>query len=153
MGYSSNRPCPAALSRQLLVQGFLNAFEGQASVEPGAVATWLRRHGTLATPHSKRSEARVAVQVTVDAPNLILLSLIDRIEQAAGTPLRTAVKSADEQAFAALNGKKLMLVEDAERRILISLEGDYANSCVHVRHLESLHPHDVVASVGWWKGT
>ncbi|CAK7075325.1 MAG: GTP cyclohydrolase FolE2 [Kerstersia gyiorum] len=50
---------------------------------------------------------------------------------------------ADEQAFAALNGQNLMFVEDAARRIEAALSG-YASPSVHVRHLESLHPHDAV---------
>ncbi len=38
-----------------------------------------------------------------------------------------------------------MFVEDAARRIQAALEGVYAQPRVHVRHLESLHPHDAVA--------
>ena len=66
-------------------------------------------------------------------------------QQALGTPVQTAVKRADEQAFAALNGRNLMFVEDAARRIQAALEGSYAQPRVHVRHMESLHPHDAVA--------
>jgi len=58
--------------------------------------------------------------------------------------VQTAVKRADEQAFAALNGQNLMFVEDAARRIEAAL-GEYTRPSVHVRHLESLHPHDAVA--------
>ena len=54
------------------------------------------------------------------------------------------MKRADEQAFAALNGQNLMFVEDAARRIEAAL-GEYPRPSVHVRHLESLHPHDAVA--------
>lgn len=143
-GYSSTCPCSAALARQLIEQGFLNEFEGQGSVQPQEVAAWLRRYGTLATPHSQRSEARVAVDVRDGADSLGLLALIERIEQAVGTPVQTAVKRADEQAFAALNGQNLMFVEDAARRIETALSG-YDRASVHVRHLESLHPHDAVA--------
>lgn len=144
VGYSSTCPCSAALSRQLVEHGFLEAFSGQASVEPAAVAAWLRRHATLATPHSQRSEAHVAVDVSNEAPTLGLLALIDRVERAVGTPVQTAVKRADEQAFAALNGQNLMYVEDAARRIEAALR-DHGRPTVHVRHLESLHPHDAVA--------
>ena len=52
VGYSSTCPCSAALSRQLLEHGFLQAFAGEPLVEPDQVASWLRRHGTLATAHS-----------------------------------------------------------------------------------------------------
>ncbi|MPN25599.1 hypothetical protein SDC9_173011 [bioreactor metagenome] len=107
------------------------------------VADWLHRHATLATPHSQRSEAQVTVDVS-EGKTLGLLALIDCIEQAVGTPVQTAVKRADEQAFAALNGQNLMFVEDAARRIEAALSG-YVLPSVHVRHLESLHPHDAVA--------
>ena len=73
------------------------------------------------------------------------LGLIDTIEQALGTPVQTAVKRADEQAFAALNGQNLMLVEDSARRLIASLSQFEQQAQVHVRHIESLHPHDAVA--------
>lgn len=144
VAYSSTCPCSAALARQRVEQGFLEAFGGQAAVEPTRVAAWLHRYATLATPHSQRSEADVSVDLATEAASLGLLALIDRIEQAVGTPVQTAVKRADEQAFAALNGQNLMFVEDAARRIEAAL-GEYTRPSVHVRHLESLHPHDAVA--------
>ncbi|EDY8730856.1 TPA: GTP cyclohydrolase I FolE2 [Salmonella enterica subsp. enterica serovar Agona] len=145
VGYSSTCPCSAALSRQLIENSFERAFGAQPLVEPAAVAAWLRQYATLATPHSQRSEAVVSVDIAGDAPTLGLLGLIDCIEQAVGTPVQTAVKRADEQAFAALNGQNLMFVEDAARRIQAALDGSFVNPYVHVRHLESLHPHDAAA--------
>ncbi|NMG72566.1 GTP cyclohydrolase FolE2 [Parazoarcus communis] len=144
VAYSSTCPCSAALSRQSVEQGFLQAFGQHSQVEPTKVAAWLHRHATLATPHSQRSEAQVAVDINGDDTMLGLQALIDRVEQAVGTPVQTAVKRADEQAFALLNGQNLMFVEDAARRIESALNG-YANPSVHVRHKESLHPHDAVA--------
>lgn len=144
VGYSSTCPCSAALSRQRVGEGFLETFGQQTLVEPASVAAWLYRHATLATPHSQRSEAQAAVELSGEAPTLGLLMLIERIEQAVGTPLQTAVKRADEQMFAELNGQNLMFVEDAARRIRAALEG-YARPSVHVRHIESLHPHEAVA--------
>lgn len=144
VAYSSTCPCSAALSRQMVERGFLEAFAGQRSVDRAQVAAWLRQHATTATPHSQRSEAQVSVDLPSEATELGLLALIDRIEQAVGTPVQTAVKRADEQAFAALNGANLMFVEDAARRIEAAL-GEYTCPSVHVRHLESLHPHDAVA--------
>ncbi|KWW36792.1 GTP cyclohydrolase FolE2 [Cupriavidus metallidurans] len=144
-GYSSTCPCSAALARQLVEQGFEKAFAHERRVDVARVLAWLRQHGTLATPHSQRSEAAITVDVAVDLPNLGLLDLVDHIERALGTPVQTAVKRADEQAFAALNGQNLMFVEDAARRIQVALDGRFANPRVHVRHLESLHPHDAVA--------
>ncbi|WP_049117085.1 GTP cyclohydrolase, FolE2/MptA family, partial [Burkholderia cepacia] len=46
---------------------------------------------------------------------------------------------------AVLNGGNLMFVEDAARRVQAALDGRHAHPRVHVRHLESLHPHDAVA--------
>lgn len=143
--YSSTCPCSAALSRHWAEQAFLAAFGRDDRVEPAAVAAWLKRHATAATPHSQRSEAVVSVALPADGATLGLIELIDRIEHALGTPVQTAVKRADEQAFAVLNGGNPMFVEDAARRIQAALDGHHANPRVHVRHLESLHPHDAVA--------
>lgn len=63
-------------------------------------------------------------------------------------PLQTAVRRADEQAFARLNGANLMYVEDAARRVQAALAQHYAQARVTVRHMESLHPHDAVAQAG-----
>lgn len=144
IGYSSTCPCSAALARRLVEEAFLDTFGQQSGLAPTEVASWLRIHATVATPHSQRSEARVSVALPLGATKLGLLSLIERVEMAVATPLQTAVKRADEQAFAALNGQNLMFVEDAARRIKSALK-DYARPDVHVRHLESLHPHDAVA--------
>ncbi|WP_321966732.1 GTP cyclohydrolase FolE2 [Burkholderia cepacia] len=143
--YSSTCPCSAALSRHWVEQAFLAAFGRDDRVEPAAVAAWLKRHATAATPHSQRSEAIVSVGLPADGATLGLIDLIDRIEHALGTPVQTAVKRADEQAFAVLNGGNLMFVEDAARRVQAALDGRHAHPRVHVRHLESLHPHDAVA--------
>jgi len=145
VGYSSTCPCSAALSRQLLEQAFLQDFVGKQQPELGEIAAWLRCRGSLATPHSQRSEAKVSIQIDEHAEDFGLLALIERIEQALGTPLQTAVKRSDEQAFAALNGQNLMFVEDAARRIQAALRCHYRQPNIQVRHLESLHPHDAVA--------
>lgn len=144
--YSSTCPCSAALSRQLLEQAFSARF-ATGVVDCAEVAAWLRQHGSLATPHSQRSVATVRVRVDEEAERMGLLSLIDGVEAALGTPVQTAVKRADEQAFARLNGQHLMYVEDAARTIQQSLLPRFPVSSVSVRHLESLHPHDAVASV------
>jgi GTP cyclohydrolase I len=144
--YSSTCPCSAALSRQLLEQAFSAQFPGGV-VDSAEVAAWLRQHGSHATPHSQRSVATVRVRIDEEAERMGLLSLIDEVEAALGTPVQTAVKRADEQAFARLNGQNLMYVEDAVRKIQQSLLPRFPVSSVSVRHLESLHPHDAVASV------
>ncbi|KAA8719252.1 GTP cyclohydrolase FolE2 [Pseudomonas cannabina] len=143
--YSSTCPCSAALSRQLLEEAFAARFGRQSFVDRMQVAAWLRENASYATPHSQRSVATVRVRAAEQASELGLMALIDAVEQALGTPVQTAVKRADEQAFARLNGQNLMYVEDAARKIQQALEGHYAASSVSVRHFESLHPHDAAA--------
>lgn len=149
IAYSSTCPCSASLSRQLIERAFLDDHGAEEALSPTTVASWLRRNASLATPHSQRSLARVSIDLPPSAPTLDLLPLIDHCETALGTPVQTAVKRADEQAFAALNGSNLMFVEDAARRLLLALRDSYRNLNIHVRHLESLHPHDASA----WAGT
>ena len=144
VAYSSTCPCSAALSRQLLAQAFEQRFGSQVVLKPAEAQAWLLEHGSLATPHSQRSLAQVKVQLALNAP-LRLIELIDLVETALATPVQTAVKRADEQAFARLNGGNLMYVEDAARRLRLALDGQYLAAQVTVRHLESLHAHDAVA--------
>lgn len=143
--YSSTCPCSAALSRQLIEQAFLEAHAEDATLSPAQVAEWLTQKATLATPHSQRSEAQVTLELKPGTQQLGLITLIDTIEQALGTPVQTAVKRADEQAFASLNGQNLMFVEDAARKLLAGLSNVKGEVQVQVRHIESLHPHDAVA--------
>lgn len=143
--YSSTCPCSASLARQLVERAFLAEHGTAEHVDPVTVASWLRRHASLATPHSQRSLAQVQVSIPAGAVDLNLLPLIDQCERALGTPVQTAVKRADEQAFAALNGSNLMFVEDAARRLLVALRDSHQEVRIHVRHLESLHPHDASA--------
>ncbi len=147
VGYSSTCPCSAALARQLISERFAADFgHSNGPLEPAEIVNWLQQHATLATPHSQRSRADVEVSVPDSAVDFGLEALIDRIEQALKTPLQTAVKRADEQAFAELNGSNLMFVEDSVRRINAALKG-YQGINISVSHLESLHPHDAIASV------
>ncbi|HET7931673.1 MAG TPA: GTP cyclohydrolase FolE2, partial [Rhodanobacteraceae bacterium] len=105
--YSSTCPASAALSRQLNQQRFDEDF---ARVLPSqhAVHDWLgSERGMAATPHAQRSTARVNVKL---APgfDLPVADLVDTIERALATPVQTAVKREDEQAFAKLNAENLM---------------------------------------------
>lgn len=146
--YSSTCPCSAALSRQALSEHFLRNFSGdEASV--GAVSDWLIEHGSVATPHSQRSSAKVTVALDPAAPAFELTDLVDRIEGALMTPVQTAVKRADEQAFAKLNGENPMYVEDAGRRLSNALKNHYSRFNVYIRHMESLHPHDAVVELSY----
>lgn len=150
VGYSSTCPCSAALARQLLAGGFAAQF-GTGHIDGAAARDWLLEHASLATPHSQRSTASVTVSLDETA-ELALFALLDLVEAALATPLQTAVKRADEQAFARLNGANLMYVEDAARRVQAALARQYAQASVSVRHMESLHPHDAVAQAGNFAG-
>jgi len=147
--YSSTCPCSAALARKVVQDRFDAAFTGQSHIDRNAILDWLGQYATAATPHSQRSVAHVRIQIGQDALSLDILQLIDLIEQALGTPVQTAVKRADEQAFAVLNGQNLMYVEDAARKVQQTLRKKFGRFSVAVEHLESLHPHDATAQVSF----
>lgn len=146
--YSSTCPCSAALSRQLMQEGFQRDFAGHQWVSVAQVKTWLGSHdGLRATPHAQRSLGEVSVVLDSSLEHYPLSELIERLEAAVATPVQAAVKRADEQEFARLNAENLMFCEDAARRMKATLESlpfvvDYR---VQASHLESLHPHDAVA--------
>jgi GTP cyclohydrolase I len=145
--YSSTCPASAALARQLIQEQFARDFDADASIDRAAVLAWLgSEQGILATPHAQRSVACLRVRPVIGA-GLHLIDLIDRVELALGTPVQTAVKREDEQAFALVNGGNLMFCEDAARRIQKALDVDDSLTDFHIRveHQESLHPHDAVA--------
>ncbi|MBA4501268.1 GTP cyclohydrolase FolE2 [Marinobacterium marinum] len=146
--YSSTCPCSAALSRQLLQQAFNQEFAQHPHVSTDQVSDWLQKHGSLATPHSQRSTARLRVTLaTQDELQLPISTLINSAEAALQTPVQTAVKRADEQAFAALNGRNQMFCEDAARRLKQALlsQNEWHDFWIRVEHHESLHAHDAVA--------
>jgi len=145
--YSSTCPASAALSRQLIQEQFSKDFDASRPIDHAAVLAWLgSEKGIVATPHAQRSVARLRVR-PAEGAKFDLINLIDRTEQALGTPVQTAVKREDEQAFALANGGNLMFCEDAARRIQKALDADDSLSDFHIRveHQESLHPHDAVA--------
>lgn len=146
--YSSTCPCSAALARQLVQERFQRDFAGQVAVDPAEVSAWLgREEGLTATPHSQRSRADLRLRLADDATMWPAEALIDRAELALGTPVQTAVKREDEQAFARLNGANLMFCEDAARRLQQALDQQpgIEDFWLRVAHFESLHPHDAVA--------
>ena len=145
--YSSTCPASAALSRQLIQDQFARDFAPDQPLDHAAVLAWLgSEQGIVATPHAQRSVARLLVRLA-DGEGFHLISTLDRVEEALGTPVQTAVKREDEQAFALANGSNLMFCEDAARRIQKALDADPRIADFHVRleHQESLHPHDAVA--------
>ncbi|AGG88350.1 GTP cyclohydrolase FolE2 [Rhodanobacter denitrificans] len=145
--YSSTCPASAALSRQLIQDQFASDFDAGKPLDHAAVLAWLgSEKGIVATPHAQRSVARLRIRPVIGA-GFNLIGLIDRVERALGTPVQTAVKREDEQAFALANGGNLMFCEDAARRIQKALDADAVLGDFHIRveHQESLHPHDAVA--------
>lgn len=145
--YSSTCPCSAALARQLIQERFGQDFVRGKTLDYDQVMAWLgSEQGICATPHSQRSSAEVRVKM-VQGFELPIIELIDRVEQALKTPVQTAVKRVDEQAFARLNGENLMFCEDAARRVQHALAQDerIVDFWVRASHFESLHPHNAVA--------
>lgn len=139
--YSSTCPCSASLSRQLLKEQFCNDFSKKSHLNPQDVALWLEKNGSIATPHSQRSIASITLNNHLD-----FMTIIDLIEKTLQTATQTAVKRADEQAFAQRNGENLMFVEDAARRIGHALASkNYEGWNIKVTHQESLHSHNAVA--------
>ncbi|WP_300729875.1 GTP cyclohydrolase FolE2 [Pseudomonas sp.] len=154
VNYSSTCPCSAALARQLIQQQFVSDFANQ-SLEHSRVVTWLgSAQGIVATPHSQRSTAHTQVLLGNEHQQLPINLLIDTIESALGTAVQTAVKRADEQAFALANGQNLMFCEDAARRLNSAVKNMNGIDGLSVRvvHAESLHSHDAVAESRWnWR--
>jgi GTP cyclohydrolase I len=146
--YSSTCPCSAALARQLIQEAFVARFAGQQQVASELIVDWLgTTQGIVATPHSQRSVAEVKVKLQNSVAEFPIVALIDAIEDALKTPVQAAVKRADEQEFARLNGQNLMFCEDAARRLKHTLNGltEFEDFWLRVNHYESLHAHDAVA--------
>lgn len=148
--YSSACPCSAALSRQLLQQQFEEQFYGHNWMSASTVLNWLGSNSTLiAVPHSQRSHADITVDLDDSREDLPIDEIIQRVEGVLNTAVQAAVKRADEQEFARLNGENLMFCEDAARRMKSAIDPmlgviDYR---IQASHFESLHPHDAVAIV------
>ncbi|WP_442110988.1 GTP cyclohydrolase FolE2 [Pseudomonas sp. NUPR-001] len=149
--YSSTCPCSAALARQLIQQQFISDF-GNRALSHESILSWLgSAEGVVATPHSQRSVAQLQLRLKQGTRELPLTALIDHAEAALGTAVQTAVKRADEQAFALANGQNLMFCEDAARRLHLALQRlPWASGfSLRVEHAESLHAHDAVAHSQW----
>nr|WP_295905971.1 GTP cyclohydrolase FolE2 [uncultured Bdellovibrio sp.] len=144
--YSSTCPASAALSRQLIQDGFKQQFQDQ-SLDFDVVHSWLGTpQGIVATPHAQRSFARVKAEV---GPNYNYADLIDIVEEALQTAVQGAVKREDEQEFALRNGQNLMFCEDAARRVKEALDAkaDILDYVAEFSHVESLHPHNAVSHI------
>jgi len=148
IGYSSTCPSSAALARHAIAEE-LSAKFGREPVAPAEIAAWISSPaGSIATAHAQRSEAHLRLQVRAGARWPDAVQLVDRAEAGLGTPLQTAVKRVDEQAFAQRNAQNFMFCEDAARRLHAAFSSDGEVDDFHVRaaHFESLHAHDAVAS-------
>lgn len=149
--YSSTCPCSAALARQLIQQQFIDDFANK-SIQHADILAWLgSTQGIIATPHSQRSTAQLHLHLDEFIDELPLSVIINDAEAALGTAVQTAVKRADEQAFALANGQNLMFCEDAARRLNLALRRTPGINRFHLRviHAESLHAHDAVAESQW----
>lgn len=145
--YSSTCPSSAALARALLCEDIARQFEGDY-LNKAALLEWIESsENPLATPHNQRSYAYInlalAPQCWLDIPELIF-----ELENIIGTPVQTAVKREDEQAFARLNGNHLMFCEDAARKLDGYLNGltTISGYSFKVEHQESLHAHNAVVT-------
>jgi GTP cyclohydrolase IB len=148
--YSSTCPASAALSRQANAERFAQDFAAAHPLAVNVIQDWLAsERGLAATPHAQRSRASVRVELRPQFDELPLVALIDALETVLATPVQTAVKRVDEQAFARLNAENLMFCEDAARRVASVLASDprISRYDATVAHYESLHPHDAVARV------
>lgn len=109
-----------------------------------------------ATPHAQRSIMTCELLFSGDITstlNQTIAAFIELVEKELKTPVQTAVKKADEMAFAQLNSENLMFCEDAVRRIdSLFLKHAKLNGSelygyrIKTRHEESLHPHNAVSS-------
>ncbi|MFB9887758.1 GTP cyclohydrolase FolE2 [Balneatrix alpica] len=152
--YSSTCPCSAALSQSAQAEAFEQHFK-QQPLTLAAVSQWLQSpQGLVATPHSQRSLAKITLQLSPQTTAWPLRFWLDKLEQALGTPVQTAVKRQDEQAFAERNAANLMFCEDAARRLgqQLAQGTDLLDWRLQVEHQESLHGHNAVAyaSAGGW---
>jgi GTP cyclohydrolase I len=148
--YSSTCPCSAALARQLIQDKFQADFGADGSVDLATIHAWLGKAESIcATPHSQRSYADVTVVLADGVQRFDHAELIDLVEESLQTPVQAAVKRADEQEFARLNGSNPMFCEDAGRRLKHALNGEdrFVDFRARASHLESLHPHDAVSIV------
>jgi len=146
--YSSTCPCSAALARQLIQKSFKESFSNDGPVDLDVVHQWLgTTEGIVATPHSQRSIAEIKVKLNSANTEFPITDIIDLIENALQTPVQAAVKRADEQEFARLNGQNLMFCEDAARRLQHAMNQteNFDDFWLKVNHLESLHAHDAVS--------
>ncbi len=149
--YSSTCPASLALTKDAIAEDFKKDFSEKENLalNLSSVDNWLRTH-IKASAHAQRSKAHIRIRLDSQSHGLDSLeSWILGAEKALGTPVQTAVKREDEQAFARLNGENPLFCEDAARRLDSFFKFHSRNIKYHikVKHLESLHPHNAVAEI------
>lgn len=145
--YSSTCPCSAALARSLIQENFKNTFTAD-NLNYQQIVQWIgSENGINATPHAQRSTAHIRAILKPDCSQIPLTHYINVVEEALQTVVQAAVKRADEQEFARINGRNLLFCEDAARRIkhVLQKESQLNGFWLRVHHHESLHPHDATA--------
>lgn len=145
--YSSTCPCSAALSREEISEQFAKHFKESGDLSLATALEWLESEKTWpAWPHAQRSHATGFFLVDPNKKFPDFVKVIDQMENALGTPTQTGVKRVDEKEFAKMNARNLMFCEDAARRLKGSfVQSEFVDYKFRVRHLESLHSHDVFA--------
>lgn len=150
--YSSTCPNSAALAHDANMSVINQKHEAGHSAET-ILASLNQASGQAATPHAQRSKASMSLMVDSKKTDRdlsgLLIDLLDASEKTLATPVQTAVKRQDEQAFACLNAQNTMFCEDAARRIGTLLDGwDWVNGYhASFEHFESLHAHDAYAEI------
>ncbi len=144
--YSSTCPASFALARHDWQQRLNNKIE--AGERAGDMESW-------ATPHAQRSRAQIELKLSSLEKSLNWTEWILVAEDSLGTPVQTAVRRPDEQAFARLNGQNPLFCEDAARRLWQAFHGlpEVDALKIKVIHYESLHPHDVSAEINWTRSS
>ena len=143
--YSSTCPQSAALS--------LEAFKNK--IQQGLDVHAMNR--LPATPHAQRSVMTCEMLFNTEIVSMpfdqFITEQIQMVEAILKTPVQTAVKKADEMAFAELNSENLMFCEDAVRKVDDEfLKSTQQNDSklkgykIKTRHEESLHPHNAISS-------
>ena len=121
MQYSSTCLCSAVTPAIDPRTVWLTSVNGEVKISEAK--DWLgTEEGILATPDSWRSTAKIRA-LDPSQEDLLITDLINRVEGALKL-LCKARLSEDEQEFVRLNGKNLMFVEHAGRRLKYALSDD-----------------------------
>ena len=113
--YSSTCPCSAALARQLIQERFDQDFAGQP-LDHASVLAWLGSAPASSPPRTASAATRTCASAWRKTASDCPWKSWRISASALGTAVQTAVKRADEQAFAPRQRTNLMFCEDAVPR-------------------------------------